>query len=355
MKIELLGNRVSLVLKDSVLAVLSEVELSAVSGAIYNGGFRKTKAILNMEVPGEYGDRRLHEDPIAFVKNSAEKLELRHDFIGLITAAKIGNFSLVSEDKEWIKVKVVATAGCSHAESAGEEIGAQIVDGTINVIVLIDANPSDSCLVAALATAVEAKASAMRELDVRSRYTGELATGTITDSIVVAATNAGRAVNLAGPASLLGQLVAHCTKKAVKEAIIKQGESLPNRSVANRLRERHLSVDLLAAELSKIKALSGSQEELSFRLSNMLRDDPLFAAFLLAAAKMDEDTEKGLVPPEFRKTDEFGIAVGSLLLNKAPNQTVGNVEKAELDSVDIPPNLKQVLIAKLGIKRSATG
>ena len=348
MKIDLLGNRVGLVLKENVLAVLAEVELSTVSGAIYNGGFRKTKAILNMEVPEEYGDRRLHDDPIAFVKRSAEKLELSHDFIGLITAAKIRNFSLASEEKEGIVVKVVATAGCSHAEAAGEEIDAQQIDGTINVIVLIDANPSESCMVAALATTVEAKASAMRELDIRSRYTGELATGTITDSIVVAATNTGRRMSLAGPASLLGQLVAHCTKKAIKEAITKQGESLPHRSIENRLAERHLSVGILAAELSKIRALGG-KETVALQLSGLLRDDPLFAAFAIAAAKMDEDAVKGLVPPELGKSEEFGIALGSVLLNKTRSQIMKTATRAELASIRIPSNLKQVLIAKLGI------
>ena len=348
MKIDLLGNRVGLVLKENVLAVLAEVELSTVSGAIYNGGFRKTKAILNMEVPEEYGDRRLHDDPIAFVKHSAEKLELSHDFIGLITAAKIRNFSLASEEKEGIVVKVVATAGCSHAEAAGEEIDAQQIDGTINVIVLIDANPSESCMVAALATTVEAKASAMRELDIRSRYTGELATGTITDSIVVAATNTGRRMSLAGPASLLGQLVAHCTKKAIKEAITKQGESLPHRSIENRLAERHLSVGILAAELSKIRALGG-KETVALQLSGLLRDDPLFAAFAIAAAKMDEDAVKGLVPPELGKSEEFGIALGSVLLNKTRSQIMKTATRSELASIKIPSNLKQVLIAKLGI------
>jgi len=348
MKIDLLGNRVGLVLKENVLAVLAEVELSTVSGAIHNGGFRKTKAILNMEVPEEYGDRRLHDDPIAFAKHSAEKLELSHDFIGLITAAKIRNFSLASEEKEGIVVKVVATAGCSHAEAAGEEIDAQQIDGTINVIVLIDANPSESCMVAALATTVEAKASAMRELDIRSRYTGELATGTITDSIVVAATNTGRRMSLAGPASLLGQLVAHCTKKAIKEAITKQGESLPHRSIENRLAERHLSVGILAAELSKIRALGG-KETVALQLSGLLRDDPLFAAFAIAAAKMDEDAVKGLVPPELRKSEEFGIALGSVLLNKTRSQIMKTATRVELASIRIPSNLKQVLIAKLGI------
>src|SRR4030067_2556694 len=95
----LVENRVRLVLKDTVLAVLSDAELSTVSGAIHNGGFRRTRAILNTEVPESYGDRKLHEDPIAFIQASAKKLELASDFVGMVTAAKIKNFSLVKKAK----------------------------------------------------------------------------------------------------------------------------------------------------------------------------------------------------------------------------------------------------------------
>jgi adenosylcobinamide amidohydrolase len=352
MKVDLLDNRAHLVLRDNVLAILADAELSAVSGAIYNGGFRKTKAILNLEVPEEYGDRRLHDDPIAFVKSSAEKLKLKTEFVGLITAARIRNFALVSEEKENITVSVVATAGCSHAESAGEEIGAQQVIGTINVIVLINANPTESCLVAALATAVEAKASALRELDIRSRYTGEPATGTITDSMVVAATNTGKNVFLAGPASLLGQLVAHCTKRAVREAITKQGESLPRRSVLSRLKERHLSVDVLAGELSKLEALREEKEGLSLRLITMISEDPLFAELLLFAAKMDEDMARGLVPREFKSPEDSGTALESIFLNKVNRDEMRIVTSAELDPIDLPLNVKHVLLGKMGFASS---
>ena len=184
-----MDNHVRLVLKENVLAVLSDAELSAVSGAIHNGGFRRTCAIVNTEVPDSYGDRKLHDDPIAFVLASARKLDVPPEFVGLVTAAKIQKFSLVKKSEGDLAVSVVATAGCSHSESAGERIDVEEIAGTINVMIVVDGDPTESCLVALLATAVEAKAAAMRELDIRSRYTGDSATGTITDSVVVAATN----------------------------------------------------------------------------------------------------------------------------------------------------------------------
>ena len=348
---DLVDNHVKLVLKDNVLAVLADAELSVVSGAIYNGGSMKTRAILNIEVPDSYGDRRLHDDPVAFITANAGKLELHGDFVGLVTAAKVRNFSFVKKSHGRLAVSVVATAGCSHAESAGEDIEAQHVEGTINVIVVVDAAPLENCLVAALATAVEAKAAAMRELDIRSRYTGDSATGTITDSVVVAATGAGERVVLGGPASELGQLVAWCTRKAVREAIVNQGECLPCRSVADRLRERHLPLEKLAAELSKIKSFGLDEGALVSRLAGMLKKDAVFAWGVLAAVKMDEDVEYGLCPPEFGKTAKF---LNPLLMNEPAVKSRVAVNKAEYDLVDLPPALKRVLVSKLETDLSAT-
>src|SRR5665648_1030296 len=101
----------------------------------------------------------------------------------MVTAAKIKNYSLVTKKASDFSVSVVATAGCSHGESSGEEMDVQEIVGTINIIVLIDGNPSESCMVAALITATEAKSAVLRDFDVRSRYTGDSATGSITDSV----------------------------------------------------------------------------------------------------------------------------------------------------------------------------
>jgi adenosylcobinamide amidohydrolase len=344
---DIIANRVRLILEGNVLAVLADTEMNTVSGAIYNGGFRKTKAVVNVEVSEGYGDRRLHDNPAAFVEDSVQKLHVQHDFVGLITAAKINNFSLVRKSGGDLAVGVVATAGCSHSESAGEEISVQPIAGTINVIVVIDGNPSQSCMVAALATAVEAKAAAMRELDIRSRYSGDLATGTITDSVVVAATNLGQTVCLAGPASRLGQLIAQCARKAVKEAITNQGECVPWRSVVDRLRERHLSLEKLGAELSKLKSLGMSAVMISVHLDRMLKNDPIFALFVMMATRIDEDADIGLLAPEFGTASELGKQLGFQFSEKTQLSSHAESDEAEIDLVDLPRFLKQVLIAKL--------
>jgi adenosylcobinamide amidohydrolase len=226
-QIELLGNCGKLVLKDNVLAILSNVELSTVSSAIYNGGFKKAKAILNVQATEEYSDRQLHADPQKFILESAKKLGLHDNFVGMVTAAAVDKFALASKKDGELAVSVVATAvdpkgeTCSHAETAGEPIEVEEIIGTINIMVMIDGNPTESCLVSTIITATEAKSAAMWELGIRSRYSGDLATGTITDAVIVAKTGRGAPIVYGGPASKLGQLVGYCTRKAVKETLMK--------------------------------------------------------------------------------------------------------------------------------------
>jgi adenosylcobinamide amidohydrolase len=226
-QINLSGNVGKLILKDNVLAVISGIELSTVSSAIYNGGFKKTKAILNVQAPEELSDRKLHENPQKFIADSAKKLGLSGDFVGMVTAAAVDKYALASKKDGDLTVTVTATAvdpkgnTCDHAETAGETIQVEEMPGTINIMVVIDGNPTESCMVSTVLTATEAKTAAMWELDIRSRYSGDVATGTITDAIIVAKTNRGAPIVYGGPASKLGQLVGYCTRKAVKESIMK--------------------------------------------------------------------------------------------------------------------------------------
>ena len=231
-QITLPGNIGKLLLKDNVLAAISDIELTTVSSAIYNGGFKKTKAILNVQAPEELSDRKLHENPQKFITESAKKLGLSNNFVGMITAAAVDKFALASKTDDDLTVTVTATAvdpegnTCSHAETAGETITVNEMPGTINIMVIIDGNPTESCLVSTVLTATEAKTAALWELDIRSRYSGDVATGTITDAIIVAKTNRGAPIVYGGPASKLGQLVGYCTRKAVKEAVMKANEYL---------------------------------------------------------------------------------------------------------------------------------
>ena len=348
-QIDLVAKGIRLVLEDNVLAVISEKTLDTASSAFHNGGGqKKTKAVLNIQVTRGYGDRLLHEDPDAFIVASAKKIGLTEDFVGMVTAAAVKNFALASKREGDIGVSVVATAAddegntCSHSESAGEKIQVQPIDGTINIIVIIDGNPTESALISSIITATEAKTAALRELDLRSRYSGDEATGTLTDAIVVAKTSRGQPIVYAGPASKLGQLVGYCTRTAVKEATMKGHECAPDRGIQKRLTERHLSIEKLASELAKAKFLGADQKTIKATLTNLLETDAVFASALFAASQISEEFEQGRNPREFGDAETLGQEFGELLSKQANAKRTG---PEDCDGIDLPVFLKQALIA----------
>jgi adenosylcobinamide amidohydrolase len=343
---KLVGKDIKLVLKGNVLAVFSSNKLDVVSSAIYNGGCKRTKTIINTQVFDDYGDRRLHDDPVLYIIDSAKELGSFEDFVGMVTYASVQDFSLVSKRDGDLAVSVIATAGCTHAESAGEEIEVQEIVGTINLIVIIDGNPTESCLTSTLITATEAKTAALRDLDLRSRYSGDEATGTITDALVIAKNGRGPSIVYGGPATTLGKLIGFCTRKAVNETVsrAKVGGYNPSRSIIKRLAERHLPLEKLASEASKIKGLSVDAQE----LKKLLKMKPVFATFLFAAVKLDDDLKKGLISKDFGNVNLLSKQFSKLYIesNSMDNNSTPKIFD-QLANVDLPPFTKHVLIAFL--------
>jgi iron complex transport system ATP-binding protein len=331
-----------IVTKDNIVAVISDTPLTALSSGIYNGGYKKVNAILNVSVPDSYNDKYLHDDPMNLVYDAQKNLNITADYIAMLTAAKIQNLSIVSRQTGDITITALATAGWRHGESAGEDIeNSHYAHGTINIIVILNANPTDSCLVSLFLTATEAKTAAMNDYDIRSRYSGEAATGTITDSLSVAATGQGEKIELGGPASIIGQLVASAVRQAVKEAADKQEGQHKGRTLTRRLSERHLSIDYLATELSKTQ-IFGDKNTIISRLEQILTSDFVSATFLLAAAKLDDDSKKGLIPLELGDIISLSKGFGCLILE----QTFAE-DMTRFTEVNLPPFTKQAVIAIL--------
>ena len=326
-----LAENVRLIVEGNVLAVFCDSPLKIVSSAYFNGGTKQVKTLLNIGVPEGYSDRSLHLDPLELITSSAASVGVSEDYLAMVTAAKIKNYSLVTKKADSFSVSVAATAGCQHGESSGEEMNVQEITGTINIIVFIDGDPTESCLVASVITATEAKSAALRDFDVRSRYTGDSATGSVTDSVTVASTGKGKNLILGGPASKLGKLVGSCTRQAVSEALLKQEPFWGTRTVLDRLRERHLPVEKLAAEVSKIQGIGVSAE----RLPELLKNNPSGQAALLAAAKMDDDYKKSLLPKDAQSWAQMLGASEELKQMKG------------YDLAELPPFTKNALIRVL--------
>ncbi len=333
---------VKFVTKDNIIALISDTPLVTLSSAIYNGGHKKVNAILNVSVPDGYSDKNLHDDPINLVFDAQKNLQITGEYVAMLTAAKIENMSMTTREIGDITITVVATAGWRHGESSGEDIeNSHYSHGTINIIVFLNGNPTDSCLVSLFLTATEAKTAAMNDYDIRSRYTGDAATGTITDSLSVAVTGQGAKIELGGPASTVGQLVGSAVRQAVKEAANRQEGQHEGRTLSRRLAERHLSIEYLASELSKAKVF-GDEKAVASKLVQMLESDSVSAAFLLSATKLDDDCKKGLIPTELGSVDKLSRGFGNLIIKQENTK-----QNSDFEAVNLPPFTKQAIIAIL--------
>jgi adenosylcobinamide amidohydrolase len=337
---------VKIVTKDHIVAAISDNPLSVISSGIYNGGCKKVNAILNISVPDNYSDKHLHDDPVNLVYEAQKNLEITTDYVAMLTAAKIQNLSMTTRQIDDITIMAIATAGWRHGESAGENIvNNHYTPGTINIIVILDAYPTEGCLASLFLTATEAKTAAMNDYDIRSRYSGDAATGTITDSLTVAATDRGKKIELGGPASTIGQLVASTVRQVVKEAADKQEGMHERRLLTRRLTERHLSIEHLAAELSKTQ-IFGDQKTILTILEKTLATNSVYAAFLLAATKLDDDFKKNLIPDEFGDINLLSKKFSHLILNQKP------MDIPNFSEINLPPFTKHTLISILQLSKN---
>lgn len=206
-------------IKKDTLVISSREALKSLSSAVLGGGFLKTRHIINRHVEKDFD----HSAPRHFLKDVASEFGLAERVVGMMTAADLENCSVVNMNRGELSICVVVTGGVSNAAAAGEDEGPFMPGtGTINTVVLIDSNLSEAAMVGGVITSTEAKSSALKDLDVKIPLTGQYATGTTTDAVVIASTQRGPSYKYAGTGTLLGGLIGQATKLAVIEAVKKQ-------------------------------------------------------------------------------------------------------------------------------------
>jgi len=287
------------------LVIISKSPLKVLSSAGLNGGLVKANGITNIHVTEDLKDE-LHRNPDETLKKAVVKLGLSPEkVVAMMTAADVRNVGVSNQKRQDTILSVFVTAGVDVSATAGEATVSKRDSpnikkgGTINTILLVDGNLTESCMVDAVKTATEAKTVAMRELDVRSHFSGDLASGTVTDTAVVACTKRGNPVKYAGTATMLGEMIGKAVKESVKKAIRKQEKMTANRSLTQRLEERGISLPNMITIFSETHpAIRGDSEKLGKFTEELQRTlcDPEVASLVIAALRLDEDAKMGLIP-----------------------------------------------------------
>lgn len=225
---------------NAYIAVRFAGRKKVLSSAPQNGGLRTDlTAIYNFDGKQE-GEKEIrlkggtYERHMRYV--SKEIIGLDPDTsAGFMTAANMRNAVMVSESFRSLTVTAIVTGGIEvNGARAGdraewyEESGhwkkiSFHTLGTINIMLFIHGNLTDGALTKALITCTEAKAAAIQELCISSRYSSGIATGSGTDGVIVVSDlDTSFHLTETGTHSKAGELIGRVVKRAVKEALFQQ-------------------------------------------------------------------------------------------------------------------------------------
>jgi adenosylcobinamide hydrolase len=351
-------------IRDNVLVISSRNPLKTVSTAPLNGGLKEVNTIINVQVPESCGENKKdqHWNPQDFLRRETSKLKLPVEkTAALMTAAKMENVAVSNQKSAEFALAVFVTAGTTISVTAGEPTASKNQPyekhGTINIIVLIDGKLTESCLVEVIKTATEAKTVALRELDIGSCFSFDLASGTMTDGIAISCTQKGREIKYAGTNTLLGELVGKAVRESVKSAILKQEGMVPNRTLIRRLRERGILLEnlfLLSSESKMIMQNPKKRSQLDGQFQKMLMDKNV-SKLVVASLRLDEDTKTGLIP-ETEACSQLGEDLVEQIVQKASKnyyaeenkrEVVEDEKKTECAKANLGPFTRNVLLAIL--------
>ena len=188
----------------------AEREVSVISAAFAGGGVARARTMLNVHVRKHFPCA----DAVATVGAFARRHGLPPPWVGMLTSAWTEKAETAVETAGGIRALVVATVGLSNASAAGLTGRAVPAPGTINTLVVVDADPEPAAMVNLVMTVTEIKTALLLDAGVKS-VDGHPATGTSTDAVVVAATGRGLRCRFGGPISDLGWVVARAARQAL--------------------------------------------------------------------------------------------------------------------------------------------
>ncbi len=212
-------NKLTIVSTREHTIIRSVAELKALSSALIGGGIRWCNTFVNRHVDLHYAC----ED----AKSEMTNYLMKHDIdpsntVGMMTAVQIEDAVLKKEVHPEGTVFVMVTAGTGNALDSAHAYQHEFIriqPGTINIFILVEAKLTEAAFVQVLTTATEAKTRALFEENIMDKTTNNIATGTSTDSICIAATQTAFHYEYGGPLTPIGKWVGKLVFEATREAI----------------------------------------------------------------------------------------------------------------------------------------
>ncbi len=302
----------------------------------FNGGYREDlECIINNQIPRgvKKGEELEGGDVSAYLSLLASKLGFHPlKSSGMLTAANMKNVAIVSQGFRGLEVTAIVTGGveinggrvgdpASYYQENGNHFP---INGTINTIIVINANLPEYTMSRVIMTATEAKTVALQELMVPSRYSQGIATGSGTDMIaVVSDMTSPLKLTDAGKHSKLGELIGKCVIEATKKALERQSELTPISQRNMLLRLERFGVD--EAYYWKVAShMAGENRKMRF-LKDLreLALNPSLVAATSAITHMVDEVSWSLLPETSART------VALALIRQLPDMLQSNHKPPE--------------------------
>ena len=305
--------------KEKIIYVNFLVQHRVISTCGVNGGLRDDlEGIANHQLCEPLGhDRKglkiISESPFGYLKSVCEKYGLSPEKRALLgTAANMNYAAVESQEYRDLQVVAISTGGVkTNAGRAGDPATIYEKDGkfistkgevdephgTINTIIIINKELTHGAMVRSLVTASEAKAAALQELTINSRYSSGLATGTGTDQIGIASRLTGEIpLTGAGKHTKLGELIGLTVKNSIKKTLAFQDSLTPQSQRSAKVHLERFGIDEESMIEKVCSFLDEEKAELLKKNFATINSDSITVAATASLVHLRDKIEWGILP-----------------------------------------------------------
>ncbi|MBM7583834.1 iron complex transport system ATP-binding protein [Bacillus pakistanensis] len=203
---------------EECIVLVSPEPLKTMSSGVIGSGSGWYQNFINRHVAKTYNCSNHREEMKDFIQDLGYGPS---DTVGMMTAVNLGDVSYEFYQDGEFSIFVVVTAGVGNAidASKSELHSYELEPGTINTWVFVNGKITEEAFIQSIMTATESKVKVLHDQKVKDSVTGTLATGTSTDSILIASTQQGKELEYAGTITPLGKMISkgiyECTTNAL--------------------------------------------------------------------------------------------------------------------------------------------
>ncbi|PEQ94104.1 heme ABC transporter ATP-binding protein [Bacillus sp. AFS006103] len=208
---------------EEIIELSTPIPLRTMSSGVIGSGTGWHQTFVNRHVHKDYSCSNHRAEMASFLKSKGFEPS---ETVGMMTAVVLEDVVYKRFINDEFSIFVVVTAGVGNAidASKGELHSFEMTPGTINTWIFVNGELTEEAFIQSIMTATEAKVKAMNDQMVIDVVTGTIASGTSTDSILIAATQTGAVLEFAGTITPLGKLIGKAVYQCTTEAIQKSSK-----------------------------------------------------------------------------------------------------------------------------------